>query len=185
MLRPTPRGRPRSAGCGPLGERAHRSYPAPVHDLSRSDRPQLDIGRQLGPYRIDAELYCRAVRQVALLESGQVLYKANDVGYPSDRVSNCIHAVSSISEGYRLRVASPLGTGVSGARRLRTGLEGRLRRLGLGEVLDGLTLRQGGRHGDGLTGAGVATGCLVGAHGHHDPVAILATGQERRREAAV
>src|SRR5437588_4216702 len=54
MLRPTPRGRPRSAGCGPLGERAHRSYPAPVHDLSRSDRPQLDIGRQLGPYRIDA-----------------------------------------------------------------------------------------------------------------------------------
>jgi len=28
-------------------------------------------------------------------------------GYSSDWVSNCIHAVSSITEGYRLRVASP------------------------------------------------------------------------------
>jgi hypothetical protein len=60
-----------------------------------------------GPYSIDRELYCRALRQVGLLESGEVRYKAVDAGYPSDRVSNCIHAVSSITEGYRLRVLSP------------------------------------------------------------------------------
>jgi hypothetical protein len=60
-----------------------------------------------GPYQIERELYCRALRQIALLESGQVLYKADDTGRRSDRVSNCIHAVSSLAGGYRLRVLSP------------------------------------------------------------------------------
>jgi hypothetical protein len=60
-----------------------------------------------GPYQIDPDLYERALRQIALLESGKVLYKAVDVGFRSDHVSNCIHACSSIAEGYRLRVASP------------------------------------------------------------------------------
>jgi len=60
-----------------------------------------------GPYQIQPELYCRALRQVQVLNSGQVLYKANDIGHKSDRVSNCIHAVSSIVDGYRLRVATP------------------------------------------------------------------------------
>ena len=57
-----------------------------------------------GPYQIDSELYCRAVNQVRLLESGRVRYKANDFGYPSDRVANCLHAVSSITGGERVRV---------------------------------------------------------------------------------
>jgi hypothetical protein len=65
-----------------------------------------------GPYRIDPELYCRALRRKSELESGQISYKANDAGYHSDRVSNCIHAVSTIAEGPRLRVAS-LGWGQS------------------------------------------------------------------------
>jgi hypothetical protein len=60
-----------------------------------------------GPYRIDRELYRRALRQAALLETGWVLYKANDMGYYSDDVSNCIHAVSSLADGYRLRFGSP------------------------------------------------------------------------------
>jgi len=60
-----------------------------------------------GPYRIDAALYRRALRQAALLESGWVLYKANDMGYYSDDVSNCIHAISSLADGYRLRFGSP------------------------------------------------------------------------------
>jgi hypothetical protein len=60
-----------------------------------------------GPYLIDAELYCRALRQAALLESGWVRYKANDMGYYSDNVSNCVHAVSSLADGYRLRFVSP------------------------------------------------------------------------------
>jgi hypothetical protein len=60
-----------------------------------------------GPYRIEPDLYCKALRQIELLESGQVLYKANDAGFPSNRVSNCIHAVSSTVTGYRVRVLSP------------------------------------------------------------------------------
>jgi hypothetical protein len=61
-----------------------------------------------GPYVIEPDLYGRALRQIELLESGRVGYKAIDTGYRSDNVSNCIHAVSSITEGYRLRVVSPL-----------------------------------------------------------------------------
>jgi hypothetical protein len=60
-----------------------------------------------GPYEICEDLYCRALEQIDLLESGQVRYKAVDTGYKSNRVSNCIHAVSSLAGGYRLRVVSP------------------------------------------------------------------------------
>jgi hypothetical protein len=60
-----------------------------------------------GPYRIDKDLYDRALEQIDLLESGNVLYKAIDAGYSTDSVSNCIHAVSSIVDGHRLRVLSP------------------------------------------------------------------------------
>ena len=61
-----------------------------------------------GPFAIDRSLYCRAVTQKALLEGGAVRYKAADTGYPTARVSNCIHAVSDLAEDSpRLRVASP------------------------------------------------------------------------------
>jgi hypothetical protein len=60
-----------------------------------------------GPYRIHPELYHRALARKAELESGRVQYKANDFGYRSNRVSNCIHAVSSIVEGPKLRIGSP------------------------------------------------------------------------------
>jgi hypothetical protein len=60
-----------------------------------------------GPYRIEPELYCRALKQIRLLESGQVRYKAIDAGHHSDEVSNCIHAISSLAGGYRLRILSP------------------------------------------------------------------------------
>ncbi|HZU36824.1 MAG TPA: hypothetical protein VFA18_12975 [Gemmataceae bacterium] len=60
-----------------------------------------------GPYRIQPCLYARAVRQCALLESGRVCYKALDSFHNTSRVSNCIHAVSDVVEGSRLRVLSP------------------------------------------------------------------------------
>jgi len=60
-----------------------------------------------GPYQIECDLYRRALKQKALLESGAVRYKADDMGRKPDRVSNCIHAVSSVAEGYRLRVVEP------------------------------------------------------------------------------
>ncbi len=60
-----------------------------------------------GPQQIQKELYDYAMRQVNLLESGQVRYKADDMGRRSNRVSNCIHAVSSMTPGIKLRVAEP------------------------------------------------------------------------------
>src|SRR5204863_1128531 len=60
-----------------------------------------------GPYQINCDLYQLACKQIQLLQSGEVRYKAVDSGYPSNRVSNCIHALSSIVDGYRVRVLSP------------------------------------------------------------------------------
>lgn len=61
-----------------------------------------------GPFQIQRSLYEEAVRQKAHLESGQVRYKANDAGYPTERVSNCIHSISDLAVGEeRLRVGSP------------------------------------------------------------------------------
>lgn len=60
-----------------------------------------------GAYRICPELYYLALRRIARLESGQVEYKANDAGYNSADVSNCIHAISTVIEGPRFRVGSP------------------------------------------------------------------------------
>lgn len=71
----------------------------------------LDNGARVsrwGPYRIDEELYCKALAQIARLESGKVKYKAVDSGYPTTFVSNCIHAVSDVLARLpKLRVASP------------------------------------------------------------------------------
>jgi hypothetical protein len=58
-----------------------------------------------GPYRIDKELYDNARRQVGVLESGEVRYKAVDSGYPADRVSNCIPRREHLRRG--LLVAHP------------------------------------------------------------------------------
>jgi hypothetical protein len=48
-----------------------------------------------GPYRIEKELYQRALIQEERLRSGRVLYKAIDRNY-RPQASNCIHAVSDI-----------------------------------------------------------------------------------------
>jgi hypothetical protein len=48
-----------------------------------------------GPYEIDEELFYKAADQLDLLQSGQVCYKAIDIGWFSDRASNCIHALTS------------------------------------------------------------------------------------------
>lgn len=80
------------------------------YDLDTTIRFALDTRQRVslwGPYRIEPELYDRAMRQIALLESGKVRYKADDALYRSSNVSNCIHAISGITEGYRLRVLSP------------------------------------------------------------------------------
>src|SRR5262249_16562901 len=61
-----------------------------------------------GPYQIVPELYQLALAQKTRLESGAVCYKAIDTGYATERVSNCIHALSDVVEGGpRLRVGTP------------------------------------------------------------------------------
>jgi hypothetical protein len=79
-------------------------------DLTFTLRHVLSEGERVsvwGPYQINRDLYLKALAQKQLLESGQVRYKANDIGYPTDCVSNCIHAISSIVEGHRLHVVIP------------------------------------------------------------------------------
>jgi hypothetical protein len=78
-------------------------------ELHYTIRWALSTGQRIsvwGPYQIDKELYDRAIEQIRLLQGGEVLYKAIDFGYRSDHVSNCIHALSTIAEGYRLHVVS-------------------------------------------------------------------------------
>jgi hypothetical protein len=63
-----------------------------------------------GPYRIDGELYRRALARKTELESGNIRYKADDTARDTDRVCNCIHAISGMLPGLRVRILS-LGWG--------------------------------------------------------------------------
>lgn len=72
--------------------------------LARSNDERISLW---GPYPIQAELYCRARKRIAELETGRIRYKANDAGFNSDQVSNCIHALSAVVDGNRVRVGSP------------------------------------------------------------------------------
>jgi hypothetical protein len=86
-------------------------------DLHPTLRYALGEGERVslwGPFQIQPDLYARAVNQVRLLDSGQVAYKANDIGYPTDRVSNCIHAIMGVADGHRAHVAIP-GWGETGS----------------------------------------------------------------------
>jgi hypothetical protein len=77
-------------------------HPTVKYALANDERVSM-----WGPYQVEPELYALAARQRDRLESGQVRYKANDIGRNSARVSNCIHALATVVEGGRLRVATP------------------------------------------------------------------------------
>jgi hypothetical protein len=84
-------------------------------DLHRTLAWALDDDQRVtmwGPYQIDRALFERALVKQSRLERGEVRYKADDTGYNSDQVSNCVHAVADISQGPRLRVGQP-GWGAS------------------------------------------------------------------------
>src|SRR6266404_628558 len=49
-----------------------------------------------GPFQIDKELYDRAIKQEARLNSGEVLYKALYRRFRPGIASNCIHAISDL-----------------------------------------------------------------------------------------
>lgn len=69
-----------------------------------------DTGQRVsmwGPYPCDADLFHRARKQIAHLDSGTVRYKAIDNGFPAWRVCNCIHAVSEVTGNTFLTVYTP------------------------------------------------------------------------------
>jgi hypothetical protein len=78
-------------------------------DFDTTLRFVLDGGERVslwGPYRIEPQLYHRALRRIAELDSGQVRYKADDTGRSEYRVVNCIHAISELVDGFRVRMFS-------------------------------------------------------------------------------
>ncbi len=94
----------------PIRLQAIRAEPGHNYGLEETLRLVQADGQRVslwGPYEIETRLYDRALKQIRLLESGTVRYKANDGFYRSDNVSNCIHAVGVLSEGHRLRIISP------------------------------------------------------------------------------
>jgi hypothetical protein len=89
-------------------------------DLEQSLRLALGNDERVsmwGPFQICREVYLAAIARIGVLQSGQILYKAVDFGYPGDRVNNCIHAVSSVVDGHRLHIA-PLCCGETASFRL-------------------------------------------------------------------
>jgi hypothetical protein len=69
-----------------------------------------------GPYRIKKDLYDRALKQKARLESGAVRYRAIDLKALLNREenSNCIHAVSDIAGDEVLATGTAHGEAASG-----------------------------------------------------------------------
>jgi hypothetical protein len=62
-----------------------------------------------GPYQIERRLYEDALARKTQLEGGGMRYKAVDTGYPTDQVSNCIHAITDLALRVpRLRVGTPV-----------------------------------------------------------------------------
>ena len=91
-----------------LPERGHNFALQETLDIVIGDGEHVSMW---GPYRIDERLYNGAVRKYAQLESGEVRYKCIDSGHFTDRVCNCIHAVSTAVDGDRPYVLSPGGFG--------------------------------------------------------------------------
>lgn len=92
--------------------RTRALLPEPGHDFTLEETLNIVLGdgervSMWGPYQIDERLYNGALRRYSQLNGGQVRYKAVDSGYPINRVSNCIHAVSAASGASRPRILSP------------------------------------------------------------------------------
>ncbi len=78
-----------------------------LHETIRLVQAEGERVSMWGPFQVRRELYLRALQQFAHLQSGAARYKAVDSGWPSRRVSNCIHALSDMVEEAPLRIASP------------------------------------------------------------------------------
>jgi hypothetical protein len=60
-----------------------------------------------GPYQIAPELYHSALKEIAYLDSGKVLYKAMSGHRINANVCNCSHALMAAVDGPKMTIASP------------------------------------------------------------------------------
>jgi hypothetical protein len=84
-----------------LDIRLQNKQPEPGRNLSLEESLQLAESLDAtvymwGPYRIEKELYERAVTQVQRLNKKTIAYKVVDVGFRPTEASNCLHAVCDI-----------------------------------------------------------------------------------------
>jgi hypothetical protein len=82
------------------------------YDLPRTLQTAMSTGSRItawGPYRIDKELYDRAMAQIARLNSGQIAYKATDRSF-RPAATNCIHALSDLPGNAMLDTGTAYGT---------------------------------------------------------------------------
>ena len=84
-----------------LAVRPIRALPEPGRNLNLDET--LKVAKSMnarialwGPYRIDKELYERALKQIERLNRGAVSYKAVDAATRPDGALNCFHAVSDL-----------------------------------------------------------------------------------------
>ena len=66
-----------------------------------------------GPYRIQKDVYDRALAQIDHLNSGKVQYKALDGTLRPIVATNCIHAISDMVEGPLLDTGTAFGNPAS------------------------------------------------------------------------
>jgi hypothetical protein len=78
-----------------------------LHGTLRLALARQEVLARWGPYRVEKELYDKALAQLVRLREGRVRYKALDSGFPCETASNCIHAVADVTGRGWLRIATP------------------------------------------------------------------------------
>jgi hypothetical protein len=128
-----------------------------------------------GPYQIDKELYDRAVKQEACLNSGLVLYKAIDRRFRPGMASNCIHAVSDLDIDNGL-LHSGQGRGDAASQQVAQHLKRWI--IDPEQTHTWVASRLGLKDAGGGTGIGLATAKQLANEGA-EMTAFLATGAAR------
>jgi hypothetical protein len=95
-----------------------RLRPVPGRNLELLETLQLAASQNAdisawGPYRIQKDLYDRALAQIDRLSRGQISFKAIDRGFRPATASNCFHAISDILEGPLLETGTAYGDAAS------------------------------------------------------------------------
>lgn len=95
-----------------------RMRPVPGRNLGLLETLQLAVSQNAdmsawGPYRIQKDLYDRALAQIDRLNCGQISFKAIDRRFRPATASNCFHAISDILDGPLLDTGTAYGDAAS------------------------------------------------------------------------